>query len=159
MGGPSARGRADIRRTESSGKEEVGRMAQFLGVGVTGLGVNTLALTTAVGAAGVHYVIGLVIATACSTTWNFILVEHWVYRRRGPDRRARRYVQFFAMNAVALALRGPLVITLTEVGHIHYAVSNLASLVVMFAARFLVADRLIWRRQPVGDAVVEAVRG
>lgn len=156
MSGPLARGPTDGARASGSHA-----MAGFLAVGVSGLFVNTAALTAAVGLLHVHYAVGLIAATLCSTTWNFLLVERWVYRARRAGRRsmARRYLQFFAMNSVALALRGPLVVALTEIGGIHYALSNLISLVVAFVGRYVVADRVIWRRQPTPEIRIEVAHG
>src|SRR3954451_13217187 len=51
---------------------------------------------------------------------------------------------FFAVNNVALALRAPLLVALTAGVGIHYAVSNVLSLLAVFVARFTLADVWIW---------------
>jgi hypothetical protein len=54
---------------------------------------------------------------------------------------------FFLMNNAALALRGPLLIVLTSGLGIHYALSNLLSLVSLTLVRFAVADGWIWAKE------------
>jgi hypothetical protein len=53
---------------------------------------------------------------------------------------------FFLMNNVALALRGPLLILLTSGLGIHYAVSNVISLLFLTVIRYGLADGWIWAK-------------
>jgi dolichol-phosphate mannosyltransferase len=122
------------------------RVGRFGLVGLTGLVVNTALLAALVQFAGIHYAIAAVIATQGSTLWNFVLTEAWVFRAREPNvhRRPRRMAMFFAVNNVALALRVPLLVGLTAGLSIHYAASNVISLLAVFVVRFAVADVWIW---------------
>jgi len=132
-------------------------MAGFFAVGLSGLVVNSAALALFVSVFHVHYVPGLVVATACSTTWNFWLVERWVFTDSPSGVRStmRRFAQFAAVNVVALLGRGPIVVVLTETFNIHYLLSNAASLGALFVARYLLADKMIWRA-PTPSAAIEA---
>ncbi len=126
------------------------RLARFGTVGVSGFVVNEVALALLVSGLGFNYLLGAVLATQVSSLWNFALVEYWAFR--GTD--ARRPVHhrlglFFAVNNVALLLRGPILVVLTSVVGLNYLVSNLISLGVLTVARFAVADSWIW-----GEAVV-----
>ena len=118
----------------------------FALVGASGILVNQAALWLLVSFAGINYAVAAIIATQVSTTWNFSLNELLVFR--GRDARhglAGRFLAFWAVNTGTLLLRIPMLALLTSVLHIHYLVSNLITLVVLFAMRFVVSDQLIWR--------------
>ncbi len=121
------------------------RVGRFGLVGITGLVVNTAILAALAELAGVNYLLAAVVATQGSTLWNFCLTELWVFGDRHHARPgARRVAMFFVVNNVALALRAPLLVGLTAGIGIHYAVSNVLSLVAVFLVRFTVADMWIW---------------
>jgi dolichol-phosphate mannosyltransferase len=123
------------------------RFARFGAVGASGLVVNTVLLATLTDVVGLFYVVSAVIATQGSTLWNFWLSERWVFADRSHKRsRSSRMALFFAMNNAALAIRGPLLILLTSGLGIHYAVSNVISLVALTLLRFGLADNWIWAK-------------
>jgi putative flippase GtrA len=125
----------------------VRRFVRFGLVGLSGVLVNEAALAALVDIIHLNYLVGAVVATQCSTAWNFALVEWWAFD--GADHRggrARRFLMFWAVNMVALGLRGPILALLTSAFHIHYLLSNLISLGVLVVLRFAVADSLIWGR-------------
>ena len=123
------------------------RFARFGAVGVSGLVVNTALLATLTDVIGLFYVVSAVIATQGSTLWNFLLTERWVFADREHKRsKSSRMALFFAMNNAALAIRGPLLILLTSGLGIHYAVSNVISLVGLTVLRFGLADNWIWAK-------------
>jgi putative flippase GtrA len=109
--------------------------------------VNTLLLAFLTDVVGLFYVVSAVIATQGSTLWNFCFTEAWVFSGR-DNRRSRggRMGLFFLMNNAALALRGPLLVLLTSGLGIHYAVSNIISLLALTLVRFAVADTWIWAK-------------
>ena len=115
-------------------------------VGVSGIVVNQLILVAATETVGIVYVVSAGVATLGSTTWNFLLADRWVFAGRDLRRTAtRRYVAFLALNVALLAARIPMLWLLTELGRIHYAWSNLITLVSLFAIRVLIADQWLWR--------------
>lgn len=123
------------------------RFARFGIVGLSGLVVNTLLLAFFTDVIGLFYVVSAVIATQGSTLWNFCLTELWVFSGREHRRsRGTRLAMFFAMNNLALALRGPLLVVLTSGLGIHYAVSNIVSLLALTLVRYALADSWIWAK-------------
>ena len=123
------------------------RLSRFAFVGVLGLGVNIGAQVFFTEFVGLQYLVAAVLATQISSTANFLGSEWWAFRsgpRPGID---RRYLAFLALNNAAFLLRGPIIWGLTEVGGMHYAVSNFVSLAALTLIRFQVADRVIWRTE------------
>ena len=121
------------------------RAGRFAAVGVSGIGVNQVALWAAVTAFGMHYALGAILATQVSTAWNFGFTERWVFRARSRGA-AARFLSFAAVNNIALLGRVPLLALLTTGLGLHYLFSNLVTLAVLFATRFAVSDRYIWGR-------------
>jgi dolichol-phosphate mannosyltransferase len=121
------------------------RPFRFALVGATGIAVNQLVLWLGVELAGLHYALAAVVATQCSTTWNFGLNERFVfpYEQRRPL--WLRFVAFAGVNNAALVVRVPLLAVLTSGLGINYLLSNLLTLVALFVARYAISDRLIWR--------------
>lgn len=127
------------------------KAARFVLVGASGLVVNQLALAAGV-EVGLHYLVGAVLATQCSSLWNFALSERWVFQGDAVPRRhgtAARLGLFLAMNNLALGVRGPLLYLLTTILGVHYLVSNLITLLLLTIARFALADSWIWSGAPV----------
>jgi putative flippase GtrA len=121
------------------------RFARFGTVGASGLAVNELALAAFVAGLDVNYLVGAVLATQVSSLWNFALVERWAFHNHDSRRSLlHRMVLFFAVNNVALLLRGPILVGLTSVLGLNYLLSNLISLGVLTVVRFGVADTWIW---------------
>ena len=112
---------------------------------MSGLVVNQALLWSAVSIGHINYVAGAVAATQGSTTWNFLLLDRWVFPERKHRSGPMRYLTFSGVNNLALLLRVPMLAALVSVLHVHYLVSNLITLIVLFASRFFVSDRLIWR--------------
>jgi dolichol-phosphate mannosyltransferase len=54
-------------------------LLRFGAVGASGIAVNQLVLWAWVAGAGHHYLLGAVVATQASSTWNFCLTERWVF--------------------------------------------------------------------------------
>jgi putative flippase GtrA len=132
---------ASVRRRRAT----VTRAALFGGAGVTGIGVNALALWALV--AGVHapYLVGAALATQVSTTWNWALTEKVVFPGPKPRTTLRRYLSFSAVNNAALLLRLPVLALLVSALGMHYLVANLLTLAAAFLVRFAASDRLIYR--------------
>jgi dolichol-phosphate mannosyltransferase len=127
-------------------------MVRFAAVGISGIVVNQLVLWLWVAGGDHHYLLGAVVATQGSSTWNFCLTERWVFPATGGRRLWGRFLLFLAMNNSTLLLRVPLLALLTSVFGLHYLLSNLVTLVALFLLRFLVSDRLIWKRNGAAAA-------
>src|SRR5512143_1039934 len=104
-------------------------LVPFALVGVSGLLVNSAVLAAATRVLGLQrLMVSTVLATLCSTSWNFTLTELWVFRDRRRPGWPRRLVMFFIMNNAALLLRVPIINELTFGLHVHYLLSNLVSI-------------------------------
>ncbi len=123
------------------------RFAQFLLVGGSGLVVNVAAFAAFARLGGLHYLIAAVLATQVSTLWNFVLAERWVFSARREARSATsRLALFWAMNNVALALRGPMLVVLVSSLYLDAVLANLLTLLSLTILRFGLADTWIWGR-------------
>jgi putative flippase GtrA len=121
------------------------RMGGVAAVGATGIAVNTAALWFFREYAGVALALAALLATQCSTAWNFALIDRLVYRRRRQGHWARRLVTFGLLNNLVLLLRLPLMSFFIAQLAMDYRVANIATLVLAFVARFAVVDRAIYR--------------
>jgi dolichol-phosphate mannosyltransferase len=136
-------------------RERLATLARFAAVGATGIVVNQLILWAWVAGAEHHYLLGAVVATQGSSTWNFCLTERWVFPGGGSRSLGSRYFMFLGINNSTLLLRIPVLALLTSFLGVNYLVSNFLTLVVLFLLRFLVSDRVIWK--PAGPAPVPSV--
>jgi dolichol-phosphate mannosyltransferase len=120
------------------------RIGAFGVVGLSGLVVNQLLLFSLVERGHLNYLVAAVLASAGSTTSNFILTEVWVFRSRSRHGIARRYLGFAALTAATSLVRLPIMFVLTSILGIHYLVSNLVALGSVFGGRYLVSTLVIW---------------
>src|SRR5437879_890111 len=135
-------------------------------VGASGVIVNQILVVFLTEFVGIYYIASAMLATFGSSTWNFIGADRWAFADRRTNGSARdRYLGFLGLNLVLLGARVPMLWLLTEVIGIHYTISNLVSLVALFALRLLVADVWLWREGPPPiaadprDAATAAVAG
>jgi dolichol-phosphate mannosyltransferase len=132
-----------IRQAPRDRGRQFGRLIAFGAVGLSGVVVNTAALWAFTTAAGLHHLLGAALATQLSTAWNFALVEFLVYRGRGNGSATSRGLRFFLMNNLLLIGRLPLLQVLLWTG-MDLLAANAVTLVVLFLARFVVSDRVIY---------------
>jgi dolichol-phosphate mannosyltransferase len=127
-------------------------------VGLSGLGINQLLLWLWVTRVGGHYLVGAVVATQGSTLWNFLLIEKLVFLHAKARRPIVRLISFMTVNNSTLLLRVPMLALLTGTFGIHYLVSNLITLLVLFVLRFMLSDRFIWKESdlPTTASVAKA---
>lgn len=122
-----------------------GRFIRFAAVGGSGLVVNTGTLALVSGRFGVHYLVGAVVATASSTTTNFVLTDAWVFHdRAGSGQLVGRFSIFLALSLATLVLRGPILVGLTEFASLHYLASNALSLIALMLVRYRFSGAVIW---------------
>jgi len=147
-----------IRQSPPNRGRQFGRLVAFGTVGLSGVAVNTVALWLLASVAGLHHLLAASLATQASTAWNFLLIELLVYRGRGNGSTAGRGVRFFVMNNLLLIGRLPLLQLLLVTG-MDLLAANAVTLVVLFLARFLVSDRVIYGKgqEPGRDPVLMLV--
>ncbi len=120
------------------------RFVRFSMVGASGIVVNEAALAVFVAIFHVNYIVGALLATPCSTLWNFILLEVWVFKNTSHrHRRWHRWIMLMVVNNIANFATLPLLVLCTSVLGINYLISNLLTLILVVLARFALADR-IW---------------
>jgi putative flippase GtrA len=118
-------------------------------VGASGVIVNQILVVALTEFVGIYYIASAMLATFGSSTWNFIGADSWAFANRRTNRPVRdRYLGFLGLNLALLGARVPMLWLLTEVLGVHYTISNLVSLVALFALRLLVADAWLWRESP-----------
>jgi putative flippase GtrA len=122
---------------------ELGRMVAFGLVGLSGVAVNTAALWLCYSPLGMHHLLAAVLATQASTTWNFLLIDRLVYRGGGAGSLIGRGARFYLMNNALLLARLPL-LQLLVWSHMAVLAANAVTLLLLFAVRFLVSDRVIY---------------
>jgi len=146
------------RSSRARGGGKLLTIARFGLVGLSGLVVNQLLLWLWVTRVGGHYLVGAVVATQGSTLWNFLLIERLVFLHAKARRPAVRLISFMIVNNSTLLLRVPMLALLTSVFGIHYLVSNLITLLVLFVLRFGLSDRFIWKESdlPTTASVAKA---
>jgi putative flippase GtrA len=132
-----------LRQAPSDRGRQFGRLIAFGAVGLSGVAVNTGALWLLYTAVGLHHLFAAALATQLSTAWNFLLVEVLIYRGRGNGSAASRALRFFLMNNLLLIGRLPLLQTLLWTG-MDLLAANAITLVLLFLARFVVSDRVIY---------------
>ncbi|MER7689948.1 glycosyltransferase family 2 protein [Streptomyces sp. NPDC097610] len=122
----------------------VARMVVFGLIGATGFLPNLIGLY-ALTAAGLHYVPAEILANQFGVAWNFLLIEHLLFRERRKHRNWWDRVGRFALLANAdLVLRIPLIALF--VGHFGMgALSATAlALVMTFVLRFVGTEALVY---------------
>jgi dolichol-phosphate mannosyltransferase len=147
-----------LRERPSTRDERIQQAARFVAfgvVGVTGIFVNSAALWFFYHTMGWNHLLAAALATQVSTSWNFLLVDLVVYRKRAGGSRSSRAVRFFAMNNLLLLARLPVLQLLINWG-LHILIANAITLVLLFVVRFVLSDRAIFasagpetRRDPV----------
>ncbi len=148
-----------LRDRPASRSERIHQAVRFVAfglIGATGLVVNTAALWFFYHVLGWNHLAGAALATQASTTWNFMLVDAGLYRKRANGTHLGRAVRFFLMNNVLLLARLPVLEVLVARGGLSVLVANGITLVALFVVRFVVSDRAIFaggasdtRRDPV----------
>jgi dolichol-phosphate mannosyltransferase len=147
-----------LRERPVTRRERIGQAVRFMAfglIGATGIVVNSAALWFFYHTLGWNHLLGASLATQVSTTWNFVLVDTVVYRKRAHGTRLGRAVRFFLMNNLLLLARLPVFQFLIDRG-LHVLVANAITLVLLFVVRFVLSDRAIFasasqgpRRDPV----------
>jgi glycosyltransferase involved in cell wall biosynthesis len=150
-----ARLASQLRQSPPTRAERVRQAIRFFAfgiVGLTGVVVNTAALWFFYKKLGWNHLVGASLATQVSTTWNFLLVDSLIYRKRAHGTRGGRAIRFFLMNNLLLLARLP-VLQLLIVAGMGVLAANAVTLVLLFLVRFVVSDRAIF-----GSAAADKAR-
>ncbi|MGW7052576.1 glycosyltransferase [Streptomyces sp. NPDC054887] len=123
------------------------RVAVFGLIGLSGFVPNLALLWLLNGPGDMHYAPAEIIANQAGLLWNFVLVDSLLYRlRRGHHRRSLRLLTFAAVGNADLVARLPLAALFIAYGGLAPVPATAAGMVVVFAGRFLLVDRWLYRR-------------
>jgi putative flippase GtrA len=114
-------------------------------VGLGGILVNQVALWALVEGLRLHYLPAAVLSAQVAIASNFTLTELWVYTGRRSGSLTARAATFAAVSNSTLLLQVPLLGLFTTVLGLHYLLSNMLSVALLFVVRFILSDRIIWR--------------
>ncbi len=134
------------------------RFLRFGTVGASGIAVNTAVFALMAAILGGHYLVAAIVATQGSTLWNFVLSETWVFPDRVDGSRWVRLASYAVMNNALLVPRGPLLLLLMSAVALPPLVANVVSILVIFALRYLISDRVIWRGRPAITMTATLIR-
>ncbi|MFD9001667.1 glycosyltransferase [Streptomyces sp. NPDC059582] len=122
----------------------VARMVGFGLIGATGFVPNLLGLW-ALTVAGLHYVPAEILANQLGVAWNFLLIEHLLFRDRRRHRRWWDRVGRFALLANAdLLLRIPLIALFVDRFGMGALSATALALVTTFVLRFAGTEALVY---------------
>ncbi|MFF1440623.1 glycosyltransferase [Streptomyces sp. NPDC058295] len=122
----------------------VARMVGFGLIGATGFLPNLLGLW-ALTVAGLHYVPAEILANQLGVAWNFVLIEHLLFRDRRAHRRWWDRVGRFALLANAdLVLRIPLIALFVHRFGMGALSATALALVTTFVVRFAGTEALVY---------------
>ena len=134
-----------------------GRLILFGTVGLSGFVPNLLALFVLAEFLKVNYAIAAIIATQAAISWNFVLLDQFVYRQNRSGSWYRRGGQFLTLNNLDLLLRIPMLAALVELADIGYMIATVITLLVMFALRFAATDWVIYRTRRLAPAYMSGM--
>lgn len=123
----------------------MGRLVIFGFIGASGFVPNLVGMYVLADLAGVNFLAASVISTVVANLWNFLLVDTLIYRGAGSRPWWARSSMFVLINTLDLPVRLPMIAILTHDAHLGYVMATGLSLVAMFAIRFLVTDRVVYR--------------
>lgn len=121
-------------------------------VGLSGFLPNLVALWLLTTGYGMNYLLAAVIATQVAIVWNFVLLDLLVFTGEHRWRIGGRLLSFAALNNADLVVRIPLLALLVERAGMDVVPAAAVTLVGAFLLRFLVTDRLIYRRRRAPNA-------
>lgn len=123
-------------------------VTRFAAVGISGVGINQLAMWLLVSQANLNYIVAALLATQASTTWNFALADRFVFKAAEGSRRARFLGFLAANNALNVFVAVPLLALLVSGLGVNYLIANPVVLAMVFAGRYLFSDRVLWGARP-----------
>jgi putative flippase GtrA len=125
------------------------RWMKFSSIGVMGIVVQLIVLTTLTGLFKINYLIGTFLAVETAVLHNFVWHERWTWvdRSQGGTREMLGRLLRFNFTTGALSLGGNLLLMRVFVGylHLHYLPASLLSIGCCNVANFLVSHHFVFR--------------
>jgi len=129
---------------------EMGRALKFIAVGLSGLLVNEAVIWLLTEVAGLYYLISGAISAEVSIVNNFIWNNYWTFSDRGGGGLLARFVRFNLTRVFGMALGLLLLKLFTDLLGLHYLVSNVFAILIVFIFNYFLSLFWVWR-QPPGD--------
>ncbi len=123
------------------------RMIKFMFVGLSGVIVTEGLLWLFTDTYGVYYVISALLSIEIAILNNFIWNETWTFKDRvhGSGRGTiQRFLKFNLSRVLGMMISVSLMTFLTEVYSIHYLISNLSAVFIVFVINYLISVSYIW---------------
>lgn len=121
------------------------QLVAFMAVGVSGVGVNTLALwLLSERWLNEPYLLASGIATNVAVVWNFALLEMWVFRKVGKRSWMSGFVRFWLVSMALLPVQLGLLAVAVEVCGFNPVFGNIAVLMVVFVLRYLLTSMWVF---------------
>jgi len=127
------------------------QLAAFLAVGITGVGVNTLAMWCLSSAwLQLPYLLASVLATNIAIVWNFVLLETVVFRNARRRTFAAGFARFWLLNVALLPVQLGLLALLVEGAGLDPVAANVVTLVAVFFLRYVLTSTWVysWKSAP-----------
>ncbi len=123
------------------------RLLAFALIGASGFLPNLAVLWLLTGPAGMTYVPAEILANQAGLLWNFALVDTLLHHRHRAERtRAARLTGFALLGNADLVALIPLTMLLVSTFGLSPLPATAVSLVAVFILRFLLVDKLVYRR-------------
>ena len=130
---------------------EIGRALKFIAVGLSGLLVNEVVIWLLTEVAGLYYLISGAISAEVSIVNNFIWNNYWTFSNRSGGGLLARFVRFNLARVFGIALGLLLLKLFTDLLRLHYLISNVFAILIVFVFNYLLSLFWVWR-QPLGDS-------
>ena len=126
------------------------RPVKFALVGISGVGVDTLALYLLHGVAGVPLFVAAPIAYEVAVANNYLWNDLWTFGTRSPS--LVRLLKFNAVSLGAFAITLTALFVLKELAGVHYLIANLLGIGLGFFWNFTFNVLWTWRARPTVSA-------
>ena len=129
-------------------KGELARIAKFMLVGLSGVGVNMGLLWLFTEVVGYHYLVSAAIGIETSIVSNFLLNNYFTFNDRnrpGAGNFFRRLVKFNTISLGPVVVNLAILLALTEGADFYYLVSNIFGIAAAIAWNFLANNWWTWR--------------
>jgi dolichol-phosphate mannosyltransferase len=123
-------------------------MVVFGAIGLSGFLPNLATQWLLTRRFGMYYAAAAVVANQVAIVWNFLLIDHVLFRHRRRRHWSNRLGKFMLLSNADLVIRIPLLAVLVEYAGLNDILSTAATLVLAFVARFAVTDRVIYLPRP-----------
>ncbi len=126
------------------------RFTKYSIIGISGIFVNTFVLYFFTSILGVFYLLSSAVAYEISILTNFLLNDTWTFKDIVIDGKSHNFVTraiYYNSAMITGAILGIfLLYVFTNIFSIHYVISNLISIFIVFLWRYYASITMVWKR-------------